>query len=471
MHFGLLQAGQRLACAAALCAAATAAQAQDPARVVPESRAQVQLSYAPVVRQAAPAVVNVYGARVDRQRQAAAEDFFRRFFGDGQGMPRDRVQRSLGSGVIVDPAGLVVTNNHVVDGMNEVKVALNDRREFEAEIVLRDTRTDLAVLKIKGQGPFHTLAFGDSEALEVGDMVLAIGNPFGVGQTVTQGIVSALARTHVGASDYQFFIQTDAAINPGNSGGALVDIQGRLIGINTAIFSQSGGSHGIGFAIPASMVRAVVDSARGGSRTVRRPWLGARLQGVSPEIAESMGLPRPTGALVVSVFEKGPAAEAGIRRGDVILEVDGQPVDDPEAFGYRFALRGISGETRLTVMQAGKREALAVKLMPPAETRPRDPVRIRSRSPFAGITALNLSPAVAEELQLEVVGDGVVVAEVEPGSLAQRVGLHKGDVVLSINGTRISTSKDLEKAARSNASYWEISISRGGQIFTSVFGG
>jgi Do/DeqQ family serine protease len=448
------------------------AENQPQARIAPESKAQVQLSFAPIVREAAPAVVNVYGARVEqRQRQAEMEDFFRRFFGDGQGVPRDRVQRSLGSGAIVDPSGLVVTNNHVLEGMTEVKVALNDRREYEAEIVLRDPRTDLAVIRIKGQGPFHTLGFGDSEALEVGDMVLAIGNPFGVGQTVTQGIVSALARTQVGASDYQFFIQTDAAINPGNSGGALVDMNGRLIGINTAIYSQSGGSHGIGFAIPSSMVRAVVESAKGGSRTVRRPWLGARLQNVTPEIAEGMGLERPTGALVASVYDKGPAADAGVRRGDVILEVDGQPVEDPEAFGYRFALKGIAGQTTLTVMHAGKRQALPVKLMPPAETRPRDPVKIRSRSPFAGATALNLSPAVADELQLEVVGEGVVVTEVEPGTVAQRVGFQKGDIVLTVNGTRIATSKDLERVAKGTPASWEISISRGGQIFTSVFGG
>ncbi|HEY0353336.1 MAG TPA: trypsin-like peptidase domain-containing protein, partial [Enterovirga sp.] len=230
-------------------------------RTAPESRPQVQLSFAPVAKVAAPSVVNVYGARVEKtRRNAVAEEFFRRFFGDGMGgPPRDRVQRSLGSGVIVDSSGLVVTNHHVIENMTEVRVALTDKREFEAEIVLRDPRADLAVLRLKGTGPFPPLPIGDSEGLEVGDLVLAIGNPFGVGQTVTQGIVSALARTHIGAADYGFFIQTDAAINPGNSGGALVDMSGRLVGINSAIFSQSGGSVGIGFAIPSSMVRAVVE--------------------------------------------------------------------------------------------------------------------------------------------------------------------------------------------------------------------
>jgi Do/DeqQ family serine protease len=442
-------------------------------RSPPESRREVQLSFAPIVKKAAPAVVNVYGARVDRARQnTAMDDFFRRFFGeDRPGMPRERMQRSLGSGVIVDGSGLVVTNHHVIENMTEVRVALADRREFEAEIVLRDPRTDLAVLRLKGASGLSTIEFGDSEALEVGDLVLAIGNPFGVGQTVTQGIVSALARTQVGVTDYQFFIQTDAAINPGNSGGALVDSNGRLIGINTAIFSRSGGSIGIGFAIPASMARAVVESAKGGARTVRRPWLGAKLQGVDRDLADSLGLERPMGVLVAAVFDKGPAQEAGLRRNDVIVELDGQSVDDPDAFGYRFALKSLGGETRVTVMRGGKRETVRVKLQTPPETRPRDPVKIRARSPLGGATAVNMSPAVADELQLEVATEGVVIAEVEEGSPAGRVGFRKGDLILAINGERVTTSKDLERLLRGSNQMWRITINRAGQVLTSVLGG
>jgi Do/DeqQ family serine protease len=442
-------------------------------RVTPENRAQIQLSFAGVVKEASPAVVNVYGARVERRPNAGMDDFFRRYFGEGQpgAMPQDRVQRSLGSGVIVDASGLVVTNNHVVENMTEVKVALTDRREFEAEIVLRDPRTDLAVLRLKGATSFPTVGFGDSEALEVGDLVLAIGNPFGVGQTVTQGIVSALARTQVGVTDYQFFIQTDAAINPGNSGGALVDMAGRLVGINTAIFSRSGGSHGIGFAIPASMVRTVVDSAKGGGRTVRRPWLGARLQAVNPEIAESVGLERPTGVLVAGIVEKGPADEAGIRRGDIILEVDGRVVDDPESFGYRFALKGTEGRTAVTVMRGGKKNTLQVRLITAPETRPREPVRIRARSPLAGVTAVNLSPAVAEELSIDAGTEGVVLQEVERGSVASRVGFQPGDLILAINGERIAASRDLDRAMRDGRGVWEITLNRGGRVFTTVLGG
>jgi Do/DeqQ family serine protease len=442
-------------------------------RTPPESRREVQLSFAPVVKKAAPAVVNVYGARVERARQRQSmDDFFRRFFGeDGPGMPREHMQRSLGSGVIVDSFGLVVTNHHVIENMTEVKVALPDRREFEAEIVLRDQRTDLAVLKLKGASGLPSIEFGDSEGLEVGDLVLAIGNPFGVGQTVTQGIVSALARTQVGITDYQFFIQTDAAINPGNSGGALVDSNGRLIGINTAIFSRSGGSHGIGFAIPASMARSVVESARGGDRTVRRPWLGARLQGVDRDLAESIGLERPMGVLVSAVFDKGPADQAGLKRNDVIVALDGQSVDDPDAFGYRFALKGLGGQANLTVVRGGKRATLPVKLQTPPETRPRDPVKIRTRSPLGGATAVNMSPAVADELQLEVGTDGVVIADVDEGSAASRVGFRKGDLILAINGERVSTSKDLERLLRGGSQMWRITINRGGQVLTSVLGG
>jgi Do/DeqQ family serine protease len=439
---------------------------------VPASRAEVQLSFAPVVRQAAPAVVNVYGARVERRlRNAYMDEFFRRYFGDGgPGVPRGRSQTSLGSGVIVDSSGLVITNHHVIEGMTEVKVALADRREYEAEIALRDPRTDLAILRLKSASGLQTIELGDSEALEVGDLVLAIGNPFGVGQTVTQGIVSALARTQVGVSDYQFFIQTDAAINPGNSGGALVDMKGRLVGINTAIFSRSGGSHGIGFAIPSSMVRAVVESARGGSRTVRRPWLGARLQAVGQDIAETIGLERPSGVLVAAVYANSPAEEAGIRRGDVILAVDGQPIYDPESFGYRFALKGVEGQTQLTVMQAGKRKEVAVRLAIPPETRPRDQVRIRTRSPLAGATVVNMSPAVADELQIDVTPDGVVVADLDQGSVASRLGFQKGDLVLAINGQRVSSTREVERLVRTGGQAWEITVGRGGQVFTTVVG-
>ena len=453
-----------------------------PEKAVPLSKGDVQLSLAPVVKRAAPSVVNVYATHVEKRsaRSSAMDEFMRRFFGEDRpgggrsgpgGAPGERAQRSLGSGVIVDASGLVITNNHVIAEMNEVKVSLADKREFEAQIVLRDPRTDLAVLKIKAPADIAPMPIGDSDHLEVGDFVLAIGNPFGVGQTVTQGIVSALARTQVGSSDYQFFIQTDAAINPGNSGGALVDLQGRLVGVNTAIYSQSGGSHGIGFAIPASMIRAVVDAAKTGGSLVRRPWLGARVQSVTPDIAESVGLDRPTGVLVASMQAKSPAEEAGLKRGDVILSIDGQNVDDPEAFGYRFALKGISGTTQFGILRGTRRQTIAVKLGPAPETRPRDALKVRTRTPFAGATLVNTSPAVGEELQADLPEEGVAVSAVEEGSLANRAGFKKGDVIVAVNGFPVASTKDLDRLTQRSFGLWEVSINRGGETLTSVFGG
>lgn len=445
-------------------------------RTLPQSATQLTLSFAPLVREAAPAVVNVYGeARAAARQVDPMDDFFRRFFGGdvfgGPSLPQERVQRSLGSGVIVEESGLVVTNHHVIEGMDRVRVALADRRELDAQIVLSDARTDLAVLRILSDERFPTIVLGDDEALEVGDLVLAIGNPFGVGQTVTQGIVSALARTQVGITDYQFFIQTDAAINPGNSGGALIDMSGTLVGINTAIFTRSGGSHGIGFAIPARMVRTVVDSARIGAERVMRPWLGASLQMLTPDLAESVGLLRPAGALVADVVAQSPAAEAGLRRGDVIVAVDGAPVDDTEAFGYRFALAGIEGTTRFRVLRGGADTELEVRLMPPPETPARRPVSVSARSPLDGATVVNLNPAVADELRLFERAGAVVVLDVPPRSIAARYGFRPGDILIEINRVRIGASDEVEPALSRGRGAWELVIHRDGRTITTVLRG
>ncbi len=440
-------------------------------RQVPASSAQLQLSYAPVVQRVAPAVVNVYATHVvENQNPFMADPFFRQFFGGG-GMPREMVERSLGSGVLVDASGLIVTNYHVIENASDVKIALADKREFPADIVLKDQRSDLAVLRIKGSSErFPTLEFANSDELQVGDVVLAIGDPFGVGQTVTHGIVSAVARTQVGISDYQFFIQTDAAINPGNSGGALVDLKGRLVGINTAIYSRSGGSQGIGFAIPANMVRVVVTSARGGSAAVKRPWLGAKLQDVTPEIAESLGLKRPSGALVASLAAGSPAARAGIKTGDLIVSIDGTPVDDPNAFDYRFATKPLGGTAQIGLVRQGREMVVAVALQSIPES-PRDEVEIRSRSPFLGATVANLSPALADELRLDPQSEGVVVVGVADGSAAQSVGFQKGDIVVSVNNQKIANSADLDRIARAGGRQWRITIKRGGQQISVIFSG
>jgi Do/DeqQ family serine protease len=476
----MIRSVRTFSCALSLMLIASFAFAQAPQPVppsrAPQSRAEVSLSFAPVVKRAAPAVVNVYA---QRKVQGASnpffdDPFFRRFFGGqlpGMGPPAERIQRSLGSGVIVDPSGIVVTNHHVIEGADQIRVAFSDKREFDAEVLLRDQRSDLAVLQLKDvHERFPPIEFGDSDEIQVGDLVLAIGDPFGVGQTVTQGIVSALARTQVGISDYNFFIQTDAAINLGNSGGALVDMSGRLVGINTAIFSRSGGSIGIGFAIPVNMVRVVLASAKSGGKAVKRPWFGAKLQDVTPEIAESMGLKRPAGALVASVVAASPAAQAGLKTGDLIVSIDGQPVEDQNAFGYRFATKLLGGTANLLVERQGKSVALSIKLEGAPETA-RDEITISARSPFMGAKVANLSPALADELRLDTSTEGVAIVDLAGGSLASNVGFQRGDVIVSVNGEEIAKSGDLERVTQKPSRVWQIVILRGGQKISVVLNG
>ncbi len=459
----------------ALSLAFGAAQAE-PQLVVPKSQAAIKQSFSPVVKQAAPAVVNVYVRhRVKQMVSPFANDpFFRRFFGERFGVPRERIQNSLGSGVLVRPEGVVVTNYHVIRGSGDaaIKVALNDGREFTAELVLKDEQTDLAVLKLDGDGAiFPSIKFADSDGLEVGDLVLAIGDPFGVGQTVTSGIVSALARTKVGLSDYQYFIQTDAAINPGNSGGALVDMDGRLIGINTAIFSKSGGSHGIGFAIPSNMVRLVVRSALKDGK-VQRPWFGASLQALTPDIAESVGLDRPKGAMVTGLNEKGPAHRAGLQVGDVVVSVDDQAVEDPEALEYRFVTKGVGGTAQLGLYRKGKKLSAVISLISPPEDPPRDMRDLRGPHPLSGSTVANLSPAVTEELGIQDdTKTGVVVVKVERSSNAGRLGLRRGDIIVGVNQEKISSVKALAVVLEAPGGGWRLSIERGGKVFNLAIQG
>jgi len=447
------------------------ASAQD--RVVPPSPEALRMSYAPIVKRVTPAVVTVSAAKTveNRGNPLMSDPFFRRFFGPQFGMPGEQTQRSLGSGAIVDPSGLVVTNNHVIEGADQVKISLADKREFSVEIVLKDPRTDLAVLRIKdGHERFPVLDFANSDELQVGDVVLAVGNPFAVGQTVTHGIVSALARTQVGVSDYQFFIQTDAAINPGNSGGPLVDMSGRVVGINTAIYSRSGGSQGIGFAIPANMVGIVVASAKTGGGAVKRPWLGANLQAVTPDLSKEFDLKRPAGAVITSVTENGPAGRAGLKPGDVIVAVGDQPVDDPNAFNYRFTTHPLGGKIELGVVRQGRESKISIALET-APDAPRDEILIASRSPFEGAKVANLSPALADELRLDAATEGVVVVNVTDGTLAQNLGFQRGDVVVSVNNNKIAKTRDLEKLAKAGARVWRVVIQRGGQQVSAVFGG
>ncbi len=438
-------------------------------RLVPASEEQMLLSFSPVVKRAAPAVVNIFTSKVVERRVSPLFDdpFFKRFFGDlGPQQQRRQQQNSLGSGVIVDPNGLVVTNHHVIEGADEIRVVLADRREFAAEVVLTDESTDLAVLRIDDDdGDNYDLPhiqFRDSDSVEVGDLVLAIGNPFGVGQTVTNGIVSALSRTQVGVSDFNFFIQTDAAINPGNSGGALVTLDGRLIGINTAIFSRSGGSIGIGFAVPSNMVRLVVASATAGGSRLVRAWPGLVGQTVTPDLAEGFGLELPGGIAVNQVYPDGPADRAGLRPGDIIVAVDGLGVADLDSFRYRIGTRMLDGNARLAVLRRGRELEVALPLERAPELPPRDETRLDGRQPLAGSVVANLSPALAEEIGLER-WSGVIVVHVVRRGVARRLGFRPGDIIRSIEGERVQSVDHLVELVRGPRDRWRIVLERGGR--------
>ena len=444
------------------------------AQRAPENRDEIRLTFAPIVKRTAPAVVNVYATQMRRETQSpfAGDPFFERFFGQPFGMPRKRARSSLGSGVIVAEDGVIVTNNHVIRNATKVRVVTADGREYQAEILLRDEKTDLAVLKISdGDEGFPVLEFADSDDLEVGDLVLAIGNPFGVGQTVTSGIVSAVARTNIGVNDLAFFIQTDAAINPGNSGGALVDLRGDVVGINTAIFSRSGGSIGLGFAIPSNMVRTVVAQALAGSSEVERPWTGATFQRVTSDIARSLGLSRPRGALVTRVIPKSPAAIGGLRVGDLVIGVGKRDVQSPAALEYRLALFEIGRQVRLRVRRRGEELRIPVRLERPPETVEPDLQLITGRSPLAGAKVANLSPRLAVRLHLPADKAGVAVVEVDRGSPAARLGLRQGDVIVRIQGNTIRTSQQLAEAAARRDRFWRLTIDRKGRISNYMIGG
>lgn len=474
--FGVAAAGLALA-VALLTAAASLQPAFGQERVVPDSKGEVMLSFAPVVRQAAPAVVNIFTKRKleqKRRRSSLLDDpFFRRFFGGGGGgneRQRQRQASSLGSGVIVDPQGFIVTNEHVIKGASIIKVVLSDRREFEAELVLADPRTDLAVLRVYPEGEdLPSVTLRDSDTVEVGDLVLAIGNPFGVGRTVTSGIVSALARTQVGITDFSFFIQTDAAINPGNSGGALVTMDGRLIGINTAIYSRTGGSVGIGFAIPANMVRTVVASARAGGALVRA-WTGLSGQTLTSELAEGLRLERPGGVVISEVYAGGPADRAGVQAGDVLVTVDDQPVNDIEALDYRVATGELGKAVNVDLYRQGKRISTELPLEAPPESPPRNEMRLLGHHPLGGAVIASLSPALAEELDLDGHWEGIIITRVQRGTPAQRVGFRANDIILSLNRQVYLRSGDLAAALDRTAERWDITFKRNGKVRRVSFG-
>ncbi|MBI1220467.1 MAG: Do family serine endopeptidase [Rhodobacteraceae bacterium] len=430
---------------------------------VPASQAQITMSFAPVVRLAAPAVVNIFAKRIvqDSASPFSGDPFFDQLFRNyAQSVPR--VQSALGSGVILSADGLVVTNYHVVGKASEIRVALQDRREFAADVVLEDQQADLAVLRLKGAHDLPALTLRDSNTVEVGDLVLAIGDPFGVGQTVSSGIVSGLARSLLSLGEGKgYYMQTDAPINPGNSGGALVDMQGQLVGINSAILSQSGGSNGIGFAIPSNMVRAFLKQAMAGATRFTRPWSGITGQAVDASLADSLGLTHPDGVLVSAIDLQSPFAKAGVATGDVILSVEGQAVNSPQELLFRMTTAGIGASASIDYLHAGKTRTAKIAMTAPPETPPRDAVTITQDVVFRGLTVERINPAVIAELSLSPTARGVVVSRAE--DLAASVGLQAGDILLSINGDQINGPQDVKEAAQTSTRFWQVDVIRQGQ--------
>lgn len=427
---------------------------------VPQTAAQVQLSYAPLVKAAAPAVVNIYAKQVVEARRSIFDDdpFFREFFRDF-GSTQPRVQNSLGSGVILSEDGIVVSNYHVVGEASDIRVVLNDRREYRARVLLADAESDLALLQLEGARDMPRVTLRESDSVEVGELVLAIGNPFGVGQTVSSGIVSGLARSGSATGQRRgYFIQTDAPINPGNSGGALIDMSGRLIGINTSILTRSGGSNGIGFAIPAALVAQFMAQARAGETTFQRPWAGVGGQPVDADLAEGLGLGAPRGVLISQLHPQSALKDAGIAPGDVITHVDGAPVNTPAEMFYRFSIKGPGGTAGLTRWRGGKSVPVTVPLILPPEG-DEAPVKLGRRSMLPGLEIARLSPRLGVELGRPMPGEEVVVTR--PGEPGARVGLRRGDVLLGINGADITAPEDVARALRGAERRVEMLIERG----------
>ncbi len=436
---------------------------------VPADQAEISLSFAPVVRRAAPAVVNIYARRVvaDRLSPFADDPFFGPLFREF-GPAQPRLQNSLGSGVILSEDGLVVSNFHVVGDARDIRVVLNDRREFEADILISDEETDLAVLRLRGAEELPALELRDSNELEVGELVLAIGNPFGVGQTVTSGIVSGLARSGAATGSARgYFIQTDAAINPGNSGGALVDTAGRLVGINTSILTRSGGSNGIGFAIPSNLVTRFLALAAEGATSFERPWAGLTGQPVTSDIAESLGLDRPEGFLVAEIHPDSPFAAAGIEVGDVILALDGVPVSAPQDLIYHLSVAGPGSSVRAEYLRDGRRRAVAVRLDAPPEVSESAPVIVPPGLALGGLAVADLTPRLMVEFGLPAGAGGVVV--LAPGARGARGGLRSGDLIRGINGRAVESAADVAEAAAAGGRNWYFDVIRQGRRVRLIF--
>jgi len=417
----------------------------------PDVRVQGGLpDFVTLARKTTPIVVNISTTQTSEARGSQEfgspfgdddpfNDFWRRFFG-GPAPRGPQRQRSLGSGFIIDGDGSILTNNHVVENASKIVVKLSDDQEYEAKVIGRDPKTDIAIIRINAKTNLPTASFGDSDKLEVGEWVMAIGNPFGLDSTVTSGIVSAKGR-HIGQGPYDNFIQTDASINPGNSGGPLINLRGEVIGINTAIFSRTGGNIGIGFAIPINLVKELLPQLRGKGK-VTRGYLGVLIQKVTPEIGESLGLERSSGALVANVSKDGPADKAGVKVGDVIIEFDGKEVKDSGDLPIIVARTAVDKKVRMKVLRDKKEIALNVAV---GELKDEEVVASAPEKGELGLTVQRLTPQMAENLGLEKV-EGVVVTAVEPGSAGDDAGIRRGDVILEVDRKAVRSLDEYKKA-------------------------
>jgi serine protease Do len=416
----------------------------------------VGMGYAAILKPALSAVVNISSSRVVKTPQGQPfeffnDPFFQQFFGNqfhGLRPPREERERSLGSGVIVRPNGYILTNNHVIEGATEIKVFLPDKREFKGKVVGSDNKTDLAVVRIDAQD-LPTIAMGDSSKIQVGDLAFAIGDPFGVGETATMGIVSATGRNGLDIEDYEDFIQTDAAINPGNSGGALVDAHGELIGVNTAIITGGGGGNqGVGFAIPIDMARRVMDEIMKNGKVVRG-YLGVLIQEVTPELAKAFKVPRSKGALVGDVTSGGPADKAGLQKGDVIEQLNAQDVDNTNNLRLQIASMAPGTEIHLKILRNGSERDVAIKLGElPAQGTSNEGNGASQNSPLHGVRVNDLTPSVARDLGLSPTVKGVVVTDVADGTPAAGAGLKRDDVIEEVNHHPVTTVAEYERAVR-----------------------
>jgi serine protease Do len=412
------------------------------------------MAFSDIVRSVSPAVVNISTKKTVKGDSSPFSHFFDPFedLFEHFEMPRKKREMSLGSGVLVSSDGFIITNSHVVEKADEIKVTLMDKREFKGKIVGSDSKTDIAVIKIKADG-LPSIQWGDSDTMQVGEFVLAFGNPFGFSHTVTMGIVSAVGRANVGIADYEDFIQTDAAINPGNSGGPLVNIQGKLIGVNAAIFSRTGGYQGIGFAVPSNMAESVMNQLRDEGK-VTRGWIGVTIQDITPELAKEFGIKKPAGALVSDVFKGSPAKRSGLKRGDVIIELNGRKVKDVVSLRNMVAQSKVGSTINMKIIRSKKDHTLKVNVT----ELPENIAKLTSKKPeenmvennaLTGFSVTDLTPGIAKQLGISRDENGVVIVRVEPYSAAEEAGLKKGDVIQEMNRKVINNLRDFNNIASS----------------------